>query len=435
MKRTSNWCGIEALEQRIAPAVLIGTVGHKLVIKGDNLGDTITIDGVVGHPGNFTVTAGSTVSHVTGITDMAIMLGNGSDSLNFSNSVQAVDITGSLTITSTGGGKTLSAYDLTVGKNLSITYANAPGVQQSNTLVDPTIGGSVTIHNGNSSGDNYFYRDAAGNSTIHGNVTIANGAGYNETTIEDINVGGNVTVTNGPAPTSGVHSGYAGYVEIYNYYNNSALSIIRGNVSVSYKTGVVDYDGIWDTEVLGNVTFNHGSGSTTTDFDGYVTTLPDIFRKDLTITGTGPAVVTVGTQYQGTGLQLQGALKITSGGNDYLNFEKLDVGGTTTLTDGKGTNTTTINDSVFVGAFKFADATGTDTISIDTGSGTTLPTVFEQAAAITMGKGGSGSVTFGGSSAGEVVDAYSTISVVLLGGGATENFDVVFPFGGSVVSI
>ena len=43
--------------------------------------------------------------------------------------------------------------------------------------------------------------------------------------------------------------------------------LIGGNVAVTNSSGnVSEYDGIWDTEVLGNVTFNHGPGEFMTQF-------------------------------------------------------------------------------------------------------------------------------------------------------------------------
>jgi len=426
---------IELLEQRIAPAVLVTTLGHKLVIKGDNSGDTIQIDGVVGSPTDFTVTAGADVSHVTGITDIAIALGSGADSVAFSNGVAPISISGSVVIDGGAGGKSVTGVGVTIGKNLTVAYGNA-GASATHTtgFTDTTIGGNLTVHEGSAlTSEVYMTRGSAGDSTIHGNVSITNGTGENLTIFQDMNFGGNVTISNGPAATSGPGAGIAGDTQFYNTDNTTALSVIKGNVTISYKSGEIDYDGLWDTEVLGNVTINHGSGHAITYFDGDGTHLADIIRGNLSLTGTGQSDVALGTGDNATGLILGGALKIVNGnGGDALSINKVTVGGTTSIADGKGSNTTTIDDSVFAKAFKFIDPKGTDTIRIDTTGSTTLPTVFEQAATIVTGTGGAAAVTLGGGSAGETVYAYSTFTIDPLGGGVTDSLDIIFPFGGAI---
>ena len=426
---------IELLEERIAPAVLVNTLGHKLVVKGDNSGDTIQIDGVVGSPTDFTVTAGAAVSHVTGITDIAITLGNGNDSVVFSNGAAPISISGSLVIDGGAGGKSVIGNGVTIGKNLMVSYGNAgTGANHLTGFTNTTIEGNLTVHEGAAlASEVYMTRASAGDSTIQGNVNITNGIGQSVSIFQDMNIGGNVTITNGPAATSGANAGDAGDTQFYNTFNTTTLSVIKGNVDISYKSGVINYDGIWDADVLGNVTINHGSGQAFTHFDGDGTHLADIIRGNLSLTGTGQSIVAIGTGNSDTGLILGGALKIASGnGGDVLTISKLTVGGTTSIAVGDGSNTTTIDDSVFAKAFNFRDAKGTDTIRIDTTSGTTLPTVFEQAATIVTGTGGAAAVTLGGASAGEMVYAYSTFEVDELGGGVTNSTDIIFPFGGAV---
>ena len=55
--------------------------------------------------------------------------------------------------------------------------------------------------------------------------------------------------------------------EIYNEFNG-VRAVIGGNVAVSYVTGQCDdFQGIWDTDIRGNVSFNNGSGIFETNFD------------------------------------------------------------------------------------------------------------------------------------------------------------------------
>ena len=81
-----------------------------------------------------------------------------------------------------------------------------------------------------------------------------------------MNVGGDMTVSNGKGDAAGV----AGRTQIYNNLNTAARSVIGGNVTVSYLTGDgTTGEGIYDTQVLGSVAFHHGRGTFTTNFDGF----------------------------------------------------------------------------------------------------------------------------------------------------------------------
>ena len=136
--------------------------------------------------------------------------------------------------------------------------------------------------------------------------SITNGVGSDLTAIIDTNVGGNVTVNNGKGNAS---VDTAGSTQFYNSaLNPSVRAVIGGNVSVSDLTGnVVGTQGIWDTEVRGNVTFANGPCPRTTNFDGKATNLPVIILGSLTITGSGAHTVNVGTD-AGAGMTVGGKL-------------------------------------------------------------------------------------------------------------------------------
>ena len=80
------------------------------------------------------------------------------------------------------------------------------------------------------------------------------------------------------------------------------------------------------------MTFNNGSGTSTTYFDGYRTAVPVKIDHNLTITGTGSNKVSVGLQYHKTGMIVGGNLLIDLGQPaSALDLFKLIVHGTTTI--------------------------------------------------------------------------------------------------------
>ena len=82
-----------------------------------------------------------------------------------------------------------------------------------------------------------------------------------------------------------------------NFYNTSFRSVVRGSVSVSYLDGNGSLgDGLFDVEVGGNVSFQHGSGFFTTYFEQNVTAFPVLVRGNVTVAGTSLAHLNVGTQ-------------------------------------------------------------------------------------------------------------------------------------------
>jgi hypothetical protein len=111
-----------------------------------------------------------------------------------------------------------------------------------------------------------------------------------------------------------------------------ARSVISGNVPVTFADGTVLTNQLLDAHVKGNVTFNNGSGTSTTYFDGLSTTLPVKIDGNLTIRGSGSNKVSVGLKYNKTGMIVGGNLLIDLGkpANPLEAFH-LVVHGTTTI--------------------------------------------------------------------------------------------------------
>ena len=201
-------------------------------------------------------------------------------------------------------------------------------------------------------------------------------------------------------------------------------------MSVSYVNGTVDYDGIWDTVVEGNVTFNHGTGAATTNFDGFEVDVPVEIGGNLTMTGTGVNTVTVGTEYLKTGLIVGKDLSITSGvGDNTLDFNRLQVTGTTKLKLGNGANTVTIDQSVFAGTFNLTTGTGGTDLDIECTGGDTTATVFNKSVVIALGDG----MNYVYIALEYYVISLSTFDIT--GAGLSyiiAPINIIFPFGGAI---
>jgi hypothetical protein len=429
---------LEHLEHRDNPSNLSVTLaGHTLIIAGDT-SDDLTIQGVTGDATKFTLSSGSDTFNgqaspfttPTGVHNMTFTLQGNNDGVTFGNAVRPILLEGNLTINGGDGANTVTTTDLTVQKNVSITNGNGTGTDGTY-LTNLTVGGSLTIKNGNSETETEITRNVAGISTIGGNLSITNGAGYDFNELLDTNVGGSVTIANG----HGNGSGLAGYTYIYAYYN-SVRSVIGGNLTISYLDGNGDgYDGIWDTEVLGNITINHGTGAFTTYFDGYHTSLPDVVLGSVTMTGSGANTVAVGTQYSETGLIVGKNLTITGSASDTLTFYRLEVGGATKLTLGNAGNTVNIDGSELAGTFTLTTGSGNDTFNLEMSTTVSyyVPTEFGRSVVISLGTGSNtGNVAFNHTSSNQAVVVLGTFVVT---GSPTWNQDQsqeFFPFGGQI---
>ena len=440
-RRIDNRPRIECLESRIAPSnIFVAVAGHTLNVTGDSAGNQLTIQGDADPTLFHLSSAGGSINGLffpfttpTGITSISIKLLGGDDSVSFGNTVH-IDLMGSLTIDGGDGANSVTTTDLKVEKNFSITNGTNIGGTDTNALTNLSVGGALTIKNGNGDSSTTIGRTAAGISTILGNLSITNGSGRDTNQIEDTNVGHNVTITNGHADFFMV----AGLTKIYNAVNASSRSLIGGNVSVTYLDGnTAQYDGIWDTEILGNVTFNHGTGAFTTYFDGFKTSVPVVIRGNLTMKGTGGNDVTAGAHDMKTGLIVGKSLSITSGsGPDALIFNKLEVGGATKLLLGDGGNAATIDDSTFIGTFALTTGAGTDAVNLDTTAGTSSATIFEKPVVIKLGAGSDSVQLAGFDDANQSLIIYSSF-VIHPGDGSffplQNPAKEFFPFGGGIV--
>jgi hypothetical protein len=174
------------------------------------------------------------------------------------------------------------------------------------------------------------------------------------------------------------------------------------------------------------------------DIDGENTTSPTIIRGSLTVKSKGATTVDVGTNDK-TGLIVGKKLTISGGdGGDAVTFNKLQVGGAVSVSVGNGANALKIDDSIFGGAFAFTDKLGKDTIDIETTTGTSLATIFEQPVGFHTGAQSSTTTLAGSTDSGQfLVIAHGFIihtgpTLSMLNETLSHEW---FPFGGSVQKV
>jgi hypothetical protein len=415
---------VDRLEARELPAanLSVSFAAGTLTIVGDANDNDVTVKGDANSQTHFTLTSTGTIngqpspfSTPAGVKNLVFKMGDGNDTVSFDPTVP-ITVQGSVSVNGGTGVNTVTASQLTVGKNLSVANSAQSAGTDLVVLYDLSAGGNVTIRNAAGNTATYIERDSAGVSTIKGSVSVTNGTGQDTFIMTDTNVNGTVTVHNGHGDASGV----AGFSDIYNFYNSAFRSVIGGNLTVSYLDGSATYyDGLWDTEVLGNVTLNHGSGAFKTNMDGYVTNVPVRIHGNLTITGTGANSVAFGTNDtygNGSGLIVGKKFTLTSGGGtaETVSFKNFQAGGDTSLILGDGGNTVTIDDSYFGGRFTLHSGAGADTFYLETTAGTSSATEFRKAVLVNLGTGNDfAEVAYNGNppDAGQEVVAWSTFVV------------------------
>jgi hypothetical protein len=434
----------ERLESRrmLSISTSFSSSTHTLTITGDAQANQLTIQAVSGDSTKFALSSTSDMfngisgpfSSPTGVQNITLKMLGGTDTVKFDGTVIPIDITGNLSVDGGDDANSLTATNLTVEKAISVTNgASSTGTDVTN-LTNLTVGGAVTIKNGNGNTNTLIARSTSGFNLIAGSVSITNGSGTDLNEFRDTNIGGSVTINNGHADATGV----AGHTWMYNSLNTTTRALIHGNVSISYLDGNGStWDGIWDEEIQGNLSYSHGSGAFATNFDGFVTTLPVIVRGNVTMTGTGANTITVGTQYKHTGMLIGGKLSITTGNAaDSLTFNKLEVSGATVLSLGNGSNALTIDDSTFDGTFTETTGADADTVKIDTAAASSGATEFKNAAVFNEGAGVDAMVLDGSTDANQKLIIDSTFIIHDggdLGDSLTHNLShEIFPFNNSI---
>jgi hypothetical protein len=424
---------LETLESRLTPAGAITSsfANGTWTLTGDVAANSIAIN-PTGTAKKFTVVGLDGESFTGAMTrgnveNIVINLGDGADTVRVNNTANPMTLAGKLIIHGGDGSNYVRIDRVTVKKSLKITNGTAdPGNNHEVYLSDSKVSGNVSATS--LAGDTIFtaYQDDVA-SSIGGNLIVTNGDGRDRVDIIDTPIGGDVVVHNG----HGDAFGQAGRFWMFNSENTTSRSVVSGSIKVTNLTGEVSYNGIWDTVVKGNVTFDHGSGPAAVHFDDYSLPLPVRIRGNLTIRGTGATYVETGiSQELLQGLSVGKNLSITTGdAADMLVLHQLEVGLATTIKTGGGADEITIDDSVFHGplpsvkpvSFLLETGAGNDLVRLDTSDGTAGVVAFERVAQIDLGlHDDTLTLGFTGDAAREVQHAKK---LTLLGNDGTDTLD------------
>lgn len=428
---------LEPLEGRDAPATLTVTYSpatHTLTVVGTDGDNQLTIQGDSGDPTHFVLSSttdtfvggGTTFVSPSGVQNIFVRMLAGNDPVTLSNS-PPIRLAGALTIDGGDGSNDVFATDLTVGKNLTIRNGTGSDSIQ---LTNLNVNGSLTATNGDGDTFTQVGRTSAGVSTVRGSVTITNGTGSDINLFNDLNVGGNVTIRNGR------HGQNLEYTRIYNQFNTSAPSQIRGSVSVFHLDGNGNQNGDWllEAEVGGSVAYSYGTGGGTVRLDANVTAVPEFVHGSVSVTGTGALTVTTAFT-TALGLVVGKNLTVTGGAAaDRVTLYKATVNGTTSLNLGDGDNKVNIDNSLFVGSFKLTTGGGADTVQLETATGTNTGTTFDRAVTMSLGAG-IDTLTLGGSNDANQALVFAGTFVAHHGADAdtvTKFGKDMYPFGGGL---
>lgn len=387
---------LERLDARDTPAnlqITYSTLSHTLQVVGDDAPNALTVQGNLIDPGHFILSSATDsinsgpgpYSSPLGIQNLVLRMRGGSDQVTFTGpDLSWVTFGGSVTIDGGDGTNTITAPNgLKVGRGLTIVNGFGPDMT---TLTGLQVGGALTVRNGDGGSSLSILRNTQNNLSVNyvgRSVTITNGAGADYTSLEDLSVGGAVSVRNGAADGAGV----GGFVQIFNLSSHANRSEIRGNVAVSFPEGSAS-GFLGDAEVGGNVTFAYGPAAAATTLDAVGTRLPTVIRGNLTITGAGLQTINLGTGVVGRGLTVGGRLAVASrSGSDAVTLFGVLVGGATGLALGDGNNIVKVDDSVFLGPVNMATGAGDDKFLVEGVAGTAAGTTFLGSVRLELGAG------------------------------------------------
>jgi len=346
---------------------------------------TMTTNGT----GTINYTATTFVTSVP-VTAVAVNLGGGNDTLTFDGTAAAIDLAGSLTISGTGGSKTLTVLNTHVLGGGGLNMSLAGNGTETVTFTDVDVAGAAVIsHPG--TGATSFTLNTSNTLNRWGGLSITDGVGADINLISDTDFAGNVTINNGPGDPTITGAG-GGSLTTFSAVNNATLLHISGNLVITSAGGQSDSE-LNDYNVHGSVTINTGAGITNqsvASFVGMENNAPlsasagtPVIGGSVSITGAAvPGAATGLLLDLGTSnpLTIEGNLTINAGGSGSVvtNLQDLRVaGGATSITLGKHTSgdTVSVQGSAVTALFNSfsvsSSAAGNNTFNIQDQSGQT----------------------------------------------------------------
>jgi hypothetical protein len=395
---------LEALESRV---LLSGTVtvtvqGHNLLITGDDASNDIVI---TGSNGAYVIATGTntttiTNSPVTGITGkVTIRLNGGDDVVTFNGASFGSTqnhTSCSLSIDGGAGDDAVIFTNATCGSiqnhiTCPVTINGAAG-NNTVTLTGTTIVGSLAITNA----AGFDSLSSSGNTLVTGAITINNGLGGSNTSLQSGFVAGsNFSLINGAHTTSCatgiVGAAIAGNLTIT---NNNAVNTVLTDVRVGGKTTItnatagVSQSVVVTSSTLGkalqitakgtcNIQFTGSNinGDVTITADATASATAVVFLATSTISGnvtcsvgaktSAPLFASTAVTIGGTSLSKNLTLN-AAGQTNNLSIASLQLAGAAKLSYGTGYNTASITGSTLAGNVTFASAgTGCDTLTFN----------------------------------------------------------------------
>jgi len=412
---------LEHLEDRLTPSVVnisASVSGTILTIKKVSGDDSITITAgaafgelTVSVPGPNTINRSGQTFNTTGaVTTVVVKLGNGTDSLTFDGTTATgngpINLSGGLTISGTGGDKTLALTTVNLLDDADLNIALTGSGTETSTFTGVNVAGAASISHpgaGDTSVTIAAPAPAGPNAVFNwGSLTINNGKGFDSNAVGDTNFAGNVTINNGPG-SPGDTSLQGGSLTNISAANDQNLANIGGNLMVTTASGESATE-LYDYNVHGNVNINTGTGIAGQQNPNFVgleniqtvaTSGIPVILGNVNITGNANAitgvpglVVDAGTDVQDPNggaaadlpLTILGSLGIhvTGSGAASITLNDLNVPkGSTIVTLGGSTKNNTLVvqagtglTSVYQGFTLTSNATGGNTVSIQDQAGT-----------------------------------------------------------------
>lgn len=241
--------GLEALEERIAPALIASMHGGTLTITGDETDNSFSLrgqnDGTLAIITNEMVNGTSALKSFKGVKSLVILTYEGKDTVNFESGVY---LPGKLRVNTGADMNTFTANQLTVGGNASIEASGKQKMayaQNVVSLTDTVIQGSLSIENrdGSGMGSISIKRTSKGISEIGGNLKIVSGINGSGS-----GMGSGMSVTVGGTPIGGnftLQTSNWCMTSIFDEFNADAA--IKGNLKIQAPGHLT-----FNSEVFGN---------------------------------------------------------------------------------------------------------------------------------------------------------------------------------------
>lgn len=354
---------LETLECRIAPAILASVEDGTLTITGDAGHNFITIAADAEDATSFQISSvldtingvGGALSF-SGITNIVIRLGDGSDRVFFEES-HPLALAGDLVVDLGSGVNSMVAGNLSVAGDFLI---EAAGRKSDATvlclLTDVAVGGDLEVHAGKGMSGLTIGRSEFGESSIGGDLIVKSKSRQDgvEIQINDTGIGGDVDVR------CGVPSSFA----LFDEY--SERSSIGGDLRLSGMKSVR-----FETAVLGDAKIGFGKEGGVFQVGGQ-NDLPAYVAGSLKIRTLSPEAEHASFQFDmaenknQTGLVIGKDVKIlTKNRSDSISLHEIEVGGKTVLSLGGRGSFVSILGAEFGGRFMMKGGSGVDWLHID----------------------------------------------------------------------